>query len=326
MSSARLLTLVAGMLLVCSGQEYTVREGEIIRNLLPADNHILVGSSNAIYRIDADSLTEVQRHALSSPNRLLVTDNGGTYDSQVLTCDNDNCFLSEITNFLNMSWRVPRSEVFRTGVNNVEGIFTPSISGRSELLFGESANGDFARRFLRGKIDNVNLMGPNPPVNSDFMAVAERRELTNDEVYRYYSYFLHNGFIYYVTDPVVGEKDPRPVGRVVRFCQNDSVSRASFESLFELRLGCSSNAIITAAKFINTEPFTQPTIVVTSRGENNEMHMCSYNLERIDQLMMGKYLDCINGNGLLGFERDELAMETRTCDEASLGNPVSLIT
>ena len=47
--------------------------GETFRNLISGHSHLLLGSSEAIYRLD-DSLERQQKRALSAPNRLLVAD------------------------------------------------------------------------------------------------------------------------------------------------------------------------------------------------------------------------------------------------------------
>ena len=317
-SMIRLLTLVLGMLLAIRAyceQEFTPDAGEIIRNIVYTDHQILVGSSGAVYRVDPGILNVVERRPLLTPNRLLVADTGGSFNGQLLTCDHSVCFLANSMDFSNVSWSVPRNTIFRDGQDSVVGLFTPSLAGTSELLFGENANGFFGRRFIRGAFKNVNLTGPNPPDNSEFLVTAEKTETSNGEVYQHYTQFLHNDYIYFVTDTVMGEVTPLPAGRVVRFCRNDSGTTRgmNFGSYFELRLGCSSSTTITAATFINSSPFLQPTIVITSRSESNDMHMCAYSVETIDQLMLEKYTQCIGGIGQTAFARDSFPAITRKC-------------
>lgn len=324
-SIIRPIPLFAGILLVvggCYAQEFTPKEeGETIRNVLYADQQILVGSGGAnmdtlygaIYRIDPGSLATVERRLLTTPNRLLVADIGGSFDGQLLACDNTECFLAEITDFSNMSWGVPRGMVFRDGSENVAAMFTPSSSDISELLFGESANGFFGRRFVRGEFNNVDLTGSDPPDDSAFMLTAESIEASNGEVYRYHSNFLHGDYIYFVTDTVLAEASPKPAGRVVRFCQSDSGNRRNFGSYFELKLGCHSDTTITGATFIASAPFTQPTILITSQTEDNLVYVCAYSLQSIDQLMLDKYTECIGGIGHTGFTRNNLSPTFTQC-------------
>ena len=120
-------------------------------NIVHTDEHIVVGSSSALYRIRPNTLSVDERLPLTASNRLLVPDIGGTYDGNILACDNRRCALIEIVNFANASWLMePSLPVIRTGVANAVGVFVRSLNGTSEIVYAETANGPSARRFTRG--------------------------------------------------------------------------------------------------------------------------------------------------------------------------------
>ena len=333
-SLGRLLRFLGGIILLTRGcyssdHPFVLGEMETIRSVLLSDQRLLIGTSNAIYRLDPDTNPfEVRdEYPLSTPNRLLLATIDGPFHGKLLSCDNDLCFLANINNFTNMSWSVPRGMVFNSGMDNIVGIFIPNPipSVNLTLLFAESANTNFGRRFVKGNIGNVNLMGPDPFENSNYSMTAERAELDFNEVFRYHLRLFYNGFIYYVTDNVDGENTPLPAGRVVRFCDDESENRGSFGSYFEIRLGCDVDTVITAATFIESAPFSQPTILITSRSESsNDVHMCGYSLANIDRLMQEKYDACSRGEGLVAFDRNALEEILRMCSEPGLGSSVSL--
>ena len=155
-------TFLTFLLLNCAAVEFAPND-ETLRNIIHTDEHIVVGSSSALYRIRPNTLMVDERLPLTAPNRLLVPDIGGTYDGNILTCDNSRCALIEIVNFANVSWLVePSTPVIRTGVANAVGFFVRSLNGTSEIVFAETANGLMARRFARGGLLNVNFESTMP--------------------------------------------------------------------------------------------------------------------------------------------------------------------
>ena len=306
--------LTLSLLLNCAAAEFAPND-ETLRNIIHTDEHIVIGSSSALYHIRPNTLTVAERLPLTAPNRLLVPDIGGTYDGNILTCDNRRCALIEIVNFANVSWLVePSMPVIRTGVANAVGGFVRSLNGTSEIVYAETANGLMARRFARGRLLNVNFESTMPQ-NSLFSRSAERTEDDPTESFDYHAQFTHNGFIYFVSSPVEDEDFPT----VVRFCQNDTGS-VRFNSHFEIQLKCVGEngeiGVITAAAPVMGPPFAEPTLLISmlysvGHGEAT-VDVCAYSLVEIDQIMENKFRVCINGTGVTGFTRDGV-ISTRQC-------------
>ena len=162
------MILLALVLVHCSAQEFRpTNQNEMLRNIIKTDQHLLIGSSSSLYRISPDSLEVDGSITLTSENRLLVADNGGTFDDYVLSCDNNRCFLAEITDFSDIAWQLePSDSLIRSGAINLRGVFVPSLDGTSELIYAESANGEDGRRVVRGELTNVDFA--MTPQNSEF--------------------------------------------------------------------------------------------------------------------------------------------------------------
>ena len=280
---------------------------ETFRNLIRTERHLIIGSSGALYRINPSNLTMEEKRPLLAANRLLVADTDGSYRGNFLSCSNVQCFLAEIVNFANISWQVNNSAVIRSvGTQNVAGVFAPSSNGTTELTFGETATTESSRRFVKGGLLNVDFSSSAVNAkNFAFSRIAAHTDTTSSSLtFNYHTQFSYNGLIYFVTGPVGSESSPR----VVRFCQNDTGFRDSFRSHFEVRLSCASG-VITAATFVNSLPFTQPTILITVRedvaGNRKRMHVCAYSLTDIDRVMSEYYNNCIIGaaNTFVGFSR-----------------------
>jgi hypothetical protein len=312
-----------GLLLVhCTATEFVPSDenNEVLRNIIHTDQHIVIGSSHALYRINPNTLIVDERAPLTAPNRLLVSDVGGSYDGSVLSCDNDRCLLAEVVNLVNISWVVEDSisTVIRTGVTNIVGVFVPSQNGTSEIVYGETANGQAARRFSRGGLVNVNFITTGTPQNSLFSRSAQRLEDDVTESFYYHAQFAHNGFVYFVSSPVEDQAFPN----VARVCQNDTGSTVTgrFISHFEIKLECrgesSDPGVITAATLVTTPPFAEPTLLISmlyTGMEEATVDICAFSLMEIDRMMENKFRVCINGTGEAGFDRDRLSAATRQC-------------
>ena len=287
--------------------------GEEFRNLIMARSHLLLGSSNAIYRLD-NSLTKQEKRSLTAPNRMLVTDFVGSFTDNVLSCSSDSCFLAQITDFTNISWQVDPPFIRPAGTDNVAGVFAPRANGTSDLTYGERAGGsDVGGRLLaKGSLFNV---GTSDGAQS-FNQYAMRTEGVQFDPLVYLTEFplrfLANdsGYIYFIVHPIQGET------RLVRFCENDGGSRDIFVSHFEIVLKCGMESQrggpSTGATFLNiTTTFNdRPTIVVSRNrilGTNSiQLEVCSFDIGTINSLMTQKYDNCINqvDNAMSGFLRD----------------------
>ena len=286
--------------------------GEEFRNLIMARSHLLLGSSNAIYRLD-NSLMKQDKRSLTAPNRMLVTDYVGSFTDNVLSCSSDSCFLAQITNFTNISWQVDPPFIRPAGTDNVAGVFAPRANGTSDLTYGERGGGfNVGGRLLaKGSLFNV---GTSDGTQS-FNTYAMRTEGSSFDPLVYLTEFPlrfvanDSGYVYFVVHPIQGET------RLVRFCENDSGIWDIFVSHFEIVLKCGMESQIapsTGAIFLNmTTAFNdRPTIVVSRNrilGTNSiQLEVCSFDIGTINSLMTQKYDNCINqvDNAMSGFLRD----------------------
>ena len=294
-------------------------ESESFRNLILANSHLLLGSSEAVYRLDG-SLLEQEKRVLGAPNRMLVTDYVGSFQDNVLICSNNGCFLSQITDFSNVSWQV-NSPFFRTSTTeNVVGVFAPRANGTSDLTFGETSSTDgsimYSRFLAKGSLFNA---GANI-VSSDysFLEYARKEEAISFGDPRFYltefplRYANDSGYVYFVTRPAQDEM------RIVRFCEDDGGFRnQQFISHFEAVIRCGNSGSLardsTTATFINITNSIfngRPTVLVTQTRimsmSNVQLEVCSFDIGTINFIMSQKFNDCVDGvnQATSGFERD----------------------
>ena len=295
-------------------------EAELFRNLVIVDSNILLGTSNALYRLDIN-LQEQQRKTLTAPNRLLLTDQpNGNYRDRVLSCNTDECFLAEIANLNSVSWSVqPGSVVIQMDEENSVGVLAPgSTNGMSDLTIGETSNGEESPRIFKGKLLNVDNSN-----NYGFDKTAERTELAgNTDTTKYLTQFVHNGLIYIVV------RSSDMVTRVVRICQNDSGVNISpsFVSHFEMKLQCNGSpnkqgSLATAATFKETPDGVSLLLSVSNVMTMNqyEVGVCVFNISTINMMMTQKFQQCLRGNGMVGFERDN---QLRPCPAGGFSEEV----
>ena len=285
-------------------------DGETFRNLISAKSHLLLGSSNAIYRLD-NSLMKQEKKSLGAANRMLVTDYVGSFRDSVLSCSSDSCFLAQITDFTNISWQIDSSFIREMGMDNVAAVFAPRANGTSDLTYGERAGRDNGRLLAKGSLANVGISS----VAQSFNRYAERPEGVRFDPLVYLTEFPltgmanDSGYVYFVVRPNSEET------RLVRFCEDDPGILGAFVSHFEIVLQCgsqSSRASSTAATFINvTTAFNnRPTIIVSINRvlsmNNMQLEVCAFDIGHINSLMTQKYEDCVNmrNNAMAGFVRD----------------------
>jgi hypothetical protein len=297
--------------------------GETFRNLISARSHILLGSSNAIYRLD-NSLVRQERKVLAAANRLLVTDYVGSFRDSVLSCSSDSCFLAQITDFTNITWQVnpPFIQHSEQATDNVAAVFAPRANGTSDLTYGERADGQDSRRLAKGSLINVGAGGSSGA--QLFNRYVRRAEGNRFDPLVYLAEFPlryvanDSGYVYFVVRPTEAET------RLVRFCEDDAGVLNSFASHFEIILKCgrhSDRAPSTAATFIGVTTTTafnnQPTIIISTNrvlGMNSmQLEACAFDIGYINSLMTQKYEDCINArnDAMAGFVRDGQTTCTR---------------
>ena len=298
---AAILMSLLFLVVQCRAAEFTptTASGETLRNIFRAGGQAVVGSSAALYRIDLNSLSVQETLALPSENRVLVPD---LEETNFVSCDSNRCFLAAISDFNQVSWEVPSGTVIRSETDDtVASILASSMTGVPELTFGEVANGNDARRFVKGALDLT---------TQEFSSIADLQEACRFESFNYHLEFAHNGFIYFVTDG--DEESIYP--RVTRFCQNDTGTgeQERFGSQYEIRLACGAEELsndrrITTATFVTGPPFNEPTILIaTLTNGASTVDICSYSVAEIDRRMWDHFVDCIDGvlDVMSGFRRD----------------------
>ena len=292
-------------------------DGETFRNLISANSHLLLGSSNAIYRLD-NSLSKQEKISLVAANRMLVTDYVGSFRDSVLSCSSDSCFLAQITNLTNVTWQVNPPFIREQSTDNVAAVFAPRANEISDLTYGERADGRNSRLLAKGSLVNVDAGTPQ-----SFNRYARRIEGNRFDPLVYLAEFPlrymvnDSGYVYFVVRPSDEET------RLVRFCEDDAGVLGAFASHFEIILKCGSHsdrATTTAATLINVTTTTfndQPAIVISTNrvlGMNNmQFEVCAFDVGFINSLMTQKYEDCINArnNTMAGFVRDGQTTCTR---------------
>ena len=284
------------------------RGDEVFRNLILAKSHLLLGSSNALYRLD-NNLVKQEKKLLGAANRMLVTDFVGSFRDSVLSCSSESCFLAQVTDFTNVSWQVDPPFIREQGTDNVVAVFAPRSNGTSDLTYGERARQD-SRLLAKGSLTNVG--GSN--VVQSFNRYARRAEGSRFDPLIYLTEFPlrytgnDSGYIYFVVRPNEEET------RLVRFCEDDPGILGGFASHFEIILKCGSHrdrAPSTAATFINmtTAINNRPTILISTNRvlsmNSIQLEVCAFDIGTINSLMTQKYEDCIGAvnNTMAGFVR-----------------------
>ena len=300
--------------------------GEAFRNIILGDSYVLIGSSNSLYRLNPGSLSLEDRRQLGSVNRLLVTDPGGTYNGSVLECEEEQCALMPINNLTDIRWQVSDGLV-RRGTENVIGIFAPGANGTSSLTFGEQQSTTLQSSIRKGNLNNVDIPG-----SSVFNRFAAQNELSMFLPREFLATFTDEIFIYLVVrigiDNSVGIQADQM--RVVRFCKDDPGSREQFVSHFELvgecsGLSSSTTNTPTAATYVGANStFGTATLLVTFMGDGETtQRMCAYNISTINNLIMQKFSDCLDGRGVSGFARQVPVSCPTTVSEAQKQSAVS---
>ena len=283
---------------------------EVFRNLILAKSHLLLGSSNALYRLD-NNLVKQEKKLLGAANRMLVTDFVGSFRDSVLSCSGESCFLAQITDFTNVSWQVDPPFICEQCTDNVVAVFAPRSNGTSDLTYGERAGHESARLLAKGSLTNVG--GSN--VVQSFDRYARRAEGNRFDPLIYLTEFPlrytvnGSGYIYFIVRPNKEET------RLVRFCEDDPGILGGFASHFEIILKCGSHgdrAPSTAATFINLTMAinNRPTIIISTNRvvsmNSMQLEVCAFDIGTINSLMTQKYEDCIGAvnNAMAGFVRD----------------------
>lgn len=297
------MILLAGLLtraLLTQGVQFTPQTDlETFQNLIITNSKLLLGTSEALYRLDSALSMEAMK-PLTTQNRLLISDiENGTLDGAVLSCDEERCLLLDPENFDNVTWDVPRSMVLLSGGGNAAGHFSIGPNGTSDITFGEPLAGSKVRRIVKGALRNVGSGSAN-------MDELFRYAVLNEEYYAHVDYlttFVYSSYIYFVyfTSSNI---------HMVRFCQKDNGKVSGFKriftTLYEIELECGSpdrDAIITsaAATYLpSSRVFSGPVIflsVTKAKNTDEKTVVCAFEVDDINQKMLDKLVSCSNGTG-----------------------------
>ena len=294
--------------------------GEVLRNMIVVGPYVVVGSSAAVYALNHSSLAQVGAVNLASPNLLLVAN----YTSnEVLFCGNSNCTLSPVGALTSPSWSYAWSTstafvltVINTATTyNVAGSLTTDSQGNKILVLGEREV--VAGALVPSKVTLGSIM--QAPVSA-YSTVAFQAEAKSPSGREFLTSFSYNNYVYFVFQ--LATASPTNT-RVARVCANDTGNVVGGDNLkrlsyYEIPLTClppgqSSSAVSTstaASFFPSSTAFNyDPTIVVSSVIARNSS-LCAYSLATIDNLINQKYSTCVNGNGYIGFLRNQ---DTQQC-------------
>ena len=307
--------------------------GEVLRNMIVVGPYVVVGSSAAIYVLNNSSLAQVGAVNLASPNLLLVAN----YTSnEVLFCGNSNCTLSPVGALTSPSWSYAWSTSTASVINtatayNVAGSLTTDSQGNKILVLGE-------REVLQtgtlvpSKVTLGSIM--QAPVSA-YSAVAYQAETKSPSGREFLTSFSYNNYVYFVFQ--LATASPTNT-RVARVCANDTGNVFGGDNLkrlsyYEIPLTClppglSSSAVSTptaASFFPSSSAFNyDPTIVVSSVMAGNS-YLCAYSLTTIDNLINQKYSTCVNGNGYIGFLRNQDTPQCVFLTPAAFASSVSRV-
>ena len=253
------------------------KSSETLRNMVVANNNVIVGSSSALYRLAPD-LVQVESMMLdrrSRPNRLLVADTtrDGMFGGTVLACGSPCCTLSQIDRLSDIVWQGP---VLDSGESNVLAAFSLTNSGNLSVTYGTRQSLGRPSTITRGSL--FNSFRPPPHM---FVEYAKQREPNTFVSREFLSVFHFEDYQYFIVS-INNEV------HVTRLCLSDNGDQPSqlstFASHFELELKCASSESATAATFVNsTEPFGVETVVLALQVTTSDtFHICAFNLSEIN--------------------------------------------
>ena len=288
---------------------------EILRHLVLSESSLILGSSKFLYHLDT-SLSQQQSLALSTPNRLLVTDDNGTFRGKVITCETVHCSLLSIADIESAaSWEVS-SGVVTSSIENVVGIFAPGPNGTSSLTIGEnlieSVITPIPSFISKGDLINVNSSDP-----AKFGSYAFHGEGNNIRPREFLATFKHQGYVYLIARLHQLTLQGTTIV-AIRFCEldkgvgDDVKPRGSlFASHFEIELLCSPNSggdlMGISAAYVDIAGTKSVVLVASAEaGDNSHVdnYLCTYSLDDINQLLGTRFQSCLDGVGSVGFSRD----------------------
>ena len=273
----------------------TQKLNDTLRNMLIlSDGTILVGSTSRIYKLGS-SLAEEMSIAISERNRLLLQINDTGLSADILSCQENGCFLLDSQDLSNTTVVSPTpTSVLFPGTDDIPGVFV----GNRQLFVARDNFQSIVSSLSKLSYTEVSS-GTSLPLSID----GKQRETLQFISREFLTSFQHHGFVYYVF--VVTRLGMHL--QVARICTDDAGASDSnirvLTTYTEAELQCSEIVNNVAATFV--EYNGEPLILVSV---NNVI--CSFNVSYIDERMDNKLDNCKNANGLLNLVRDSQGSRT----------------
>ncbi len=273
-------------------QDFSTIIDGILRNILLLDNNILVGSSNNLFRLDAENLDIKTTLNLTGANRLLLLLKPlPGIDGDVLACQEADCSLFdsnlETVTTVSIDNDAQQAESVVPGLDDLV-----AIAGTDQTFFlakdhYNTDNNDIGS--ILSKFSYVENSG-----QLQLSVVAKQIEGSIFIQRTFLTSFEYDTFVYIVYDLFTGNSIDSRL-RVVRFCANETGSSSvTFTTYTETKLNCNdllsvSDSQITSAATATVGSELKVLVAFHSASTN---YICSYNITDINQAMDEKLEEC----------------------------------
>ena len=280
---------------------FNVQNETLTTVLVLSDGSLLVGTTSRIIRLNSNNLTENSSLPLNTTtNRLLLLLNDTGLNQNVLSCQENECFLFDSNDLTTVSVSTspnPSSFLF-PATPNMPGLYT----GGSDIFVGRDAVSPITssisklRYSASGSQFQLRLIGKQQEGDS----LVTRAFLTN---------FRYNGFAYFVfVIPGFGSPSTRYKIQVARICSNDpgimELQMLLLTTYTEAELQCNEMRdpdSITSATFVH---YNGESMILVSMSKDMDNIICAFNITEINTKMDDKLSSCKNGQGTIFLKRN----------------------
>ena len=270
---------------------------------LDGDGRVYVSSGRELYRLSSNLVLEDGRNLTSEAVNITLSSD----ERWLVVCLSDrSCEVYNATNLRSADQPVYRRE------GAVERTDNMALFAAEESLYVGSISATGSGVQEKIVLSQYGFAGNR-------VGVAQSREYTirnNDFERNMYGGFVRGGYAYYIAI----DNNPRDVRniKVMRVCHN-----SNFSALYEQSLACSSavpaaDSRISGVSLVdNFGGVSGPTLVISrNRPASSRNYVCLYNLDTIDNIMDGKYNDCL----VAYTEQIELSWDSQTVFCANLNS------
>ena len=279
---------------------FNVQNETLTTVLVLSDGSLLVGTTSRIIRLNSNNLTENSSLSLNTTtNRLLLLLNDTGLNQNVLSCQENECFLFDSNDLTTVSVSSPNPSSFLfPATPNMPGLYT----GGSDIFVGRDAVSPITssisklRYSASGSQLQLRLIGKQQEGDS----LVTRAFLTN---------FHYNGFAYFVfVIPGFGSPSTKYKIQVARICSNDSgimeLQMLLLTTYTEAELQCNEMRdpdSITSATFVQ---YNGKSMILVSMSKDMDNIICAFNITEINTRMDDKLTSCKNGQGTIFLKRN----------------------